>query len=1040
MTGPLVWMAGPDLPSPRSEAAAAIAPDNAVLLLGGTSPAGSTLVPKLSPGAAAWTTAPALDNTRVAPGAVRMNAAGILVFGGYQGGEATDEVLRYDYSFGDSQDAGKLLQPRDHFAFAVDGSGRAFAFGGLGSSGQTLASAERFDSAADEWTEIAPLPNARSGACAVATTSGYIYVFGGSAAGLVRTNTFRYNIANDSWDEAASIPVGVQNAAVVLFGERVYVLGGVASTGTVSSVQVYDLTTGVWSFDTDLPAARSSHAAVLGSLGQIIVAGGFDAVGQSTASVYQSQRLNIPETAPVFTSIAVTAASLDRAYSYDVNATGNPTPTFALDAAPAGITIDGSTGLISWQPVAGQVGVHAVSVRASNRAGQTNQSFNIAVVADTVPPTPPTSLQVVAVGTNSVELSWSGATDANGIHHYNVYRQYRCGFRGIQRCYALVLSNVLSTSTTISGLPPLTSYNYAVRAFDSSGLSSPNSPLVSFKTLSPPVSFRYTFNGGISVPVSIPARSLLEIQLTCSANPAATFSIVSGPATMVLDELTDVVSWTPTPEDVGAHVAVFRAANSVGTADLTVPITVVADIPRLSVQGIPGAGGSRDAVAGAEYSARVVDASHTPSTYSLISAPTGMSIEPDTGLIHWLPTPDHAGPTTVTVQANNAAGLAELTFGFYTHFTGRVSDIVVTNLTDLHPVASWTAPSGTGADQTAGYEIVATSRYRSGRAWRTQRLLFDTSADTPMVELTGLTSGRAYKLYVNAVDMAGNKGLVNTNPVSFTPQPGVPSIGWTVSNANGGSVVIAGQEALVQLIDYNTNFGPTAFTVVSAPAGFVLDPVTGTGRWTPSAADVGAAVVTVRAINSIGPRDSTIGFPVYFSGPVLNAFATRAGDNGSASWNPPADNVLPVVSNRLTIHWQWNSRSYSRTTLVSGNNSSFALVPTGAVWHKGVTIAPMDASGHVGVSTPLIPYNGALPAELPPAEPAWIENIAIRADGTPCLDIGGVLGQTLQVEVSDDFILWEPLGELIIGGDGMVQFPDLAGKNLPSGYYRLKIP
>jgi hypothetical protein len=485
---------------------------------------------------------------------------------------------------------------------------------------------------------------------------------------------------------------------------------------------------------------------------------------------------------------------------------------------------------------------------------------------------------------------------------------------------------------------------------------------------------------------------------------------------------------------------VFRASNSVGLADLTVNVTVVADIPRLSVQNIPGAGGLRDAVAGAEYLAQVRDASHTPSTFALVAAPAGMSLDATTGLIRWLPTPDNAGQTTVTVHAMNDAGPAEITFGFYTHFTGPVSDILVTNLTDLHPVASWMPPTGVGADRTAGYEIVASARYRYGRAWRTQRLTYSAPADSPMVELIGLTSGRAYSLYVNALDAAGHKGLVNTNTVSFAPRPGLPVIGWTVRNASGSAYIVAAQEAIVQLTNHNTAFGPATYTIVSAPAGFTLDPVSGTGRWIPAASDVGTVTVTVRASNQVGPKDSTISLLVYFSGPVPSASATRVGDSASVTWNPPVDNVFPVVSNQVTRHWQVGSRSYSSTMLVSGNSVTFGLVPTGAVWHKGVTIAPMDAAGRIGVSTPLIPYNGALPADLPPAEPAWIENLAIQPDGTPSLNIGGVVGQAVQVEVSDDLNLWETAGGVFIGDDSTAQFPDADGRNLSRGFYRLTVP
>jgi len=335
--GALVWTAGPDLPSPRAEVAAVLAPGNAVILLGGASPSGATVVPKLTSGASAWTTAPALDTTRKAPGVARFGANGILVFGGGKdNGTGNDEVLLYDYAGGDSQDAQKLSLVRQQFAFAAEAGGRAYAISGLGEENALVASVERYDPVADAWTTLAPLPAARQGAVAVAVGSTHVYVMGGAVGGTIYANTYRYSIATGLWDQMAAMPLAVKNSAAVLAEGRIYVLGGIAAAGRVATVQVFDVAGATWSTSTDLPAARSSHAAVLRADARILVAGGYDATGAASASVFQTQVLNLPDVTPAITSTAVTAAALDQAYSYDVNATGNPVATFSLLTAPAG--------------------------------------------------------------------------------------------------------------------------------------------------------------------------------------------------------------------------------------------------------------------------------------------------------------------------------------------------------------------------------------------------------------------------------------------------------------------------------------------------------------------------------------------------------------------------------------------------------------------------------------------------------------------------------------------------------------------------------
>jgi hypothetical protein len=94
----------------------------------------------------------------------------------------------------------------------------------------------------------------------------------------------------------------------------------------------------------------------------------------------QSFDVNVAGAAPVITSIPVTAATVNQPYSYDVNATGIPEPNYSLTTAPAGMVIDGNTGLISWTPDSNQLGSNAVTVKAINTEGSDIQSFTITVL------------------------------------------------------------------------------------------------------------------------------------------------------------------------------------------------------------------------------------------------------------------------------------------------------------------------------------------------------------------------------------------------------------------------------------------------------------------------------------------------------------------------------------------------------------------------------------------------------------------------------------------------------------------------------------
>jgi hypothetical protein len=87
--------------------------------------------------------------------------------------------------------------------------------------------------------------------------------------------------------------------------------------------------------------------------------------------------------APAITSTAVTAATEDTLYSYDVTASDTDpgdTLTFSLDDAPSGMTVNSASGLIQWTPTNGQVGSNSVTVRVEDAAGAFDtQSFSVTV-------------------------------------------------------------------------------------------------------------------------------------------------------------------------------------------------------------------------------------------------------------------------------------------------------------------------------------------------------------------------------------------------------------------------------------------------------------------------------------------------------------------------------------------------------------------------------------------------------------------------------------------------------------------------------------
>lgn len=111
----------------------------------------------------------------------------------------------------------------------------------------------------------------------------------------------------------------------------------------------------------------------------------------STATAFVDVTVNAVNDLPVLDPIPDQTATTSQPYSYQVTATDVDVPpdvlTFSLDLGPLGMTIDPSTGLISWTPTVQQDGSHDVTVRVTDSAlAIDTQAYTIDVTLVNVAP------------------------------------------------------------------------------------------------------------------------------------------------------------------------------------------------------------------------------------------------------------------------------------------------------------------------------------------------------------------------------------------------------------------------------------------------------------------------------------------------------------------------------------------------------------------------------------------------------------------------------------------------------------------------------
>jgi N-acetylneuraminic acid mutarotase len=238
------WIAMPPMPTARKQLAVG-AVGGVLYAIGGSNAAGTVLrtVQAYDPTTNAWTTRPALPSPRWRTNGAASIQTKLYVAGGGQPGTVPFTKTLYVYNSG-----------------------------------------------ANAWFVKAPMPIA-GGCGGSAAVQGILYVLIGcdattSSTGGAKGILVRYHPGTDTWTKMASAPSGHQFPGVTAINRKLYVVGGINSSGIVSTtLEVYDPASNTWSRKAPLPSARHSLTTV-GIFGKLYAVGGNDASGNFTKTVY----------------------------------------------------------------------------------------------------------------------------------------------------------------------------------------------------------------------------------------------------------------------------------------------------------------------------------------------------------------------------------------------------------------------------------------------------------------------------------------------------------------------------------------------------------------------------------------------------------------------------------------------------------------------------------------------------------------------------------------------------------------------------------
>ena len=163
---------------------------------------------------------------------------------------------------------------------------------------------------------------------------------------------------------------------------------------------------------------------------------------------------------PVIESDPITTAKEGAAYTYDVEATdpNGDTLEFSLLVHPTGMTIDSTTGVVTWTPTESQIGEIEVVVEVSDGSKSDTQPFTI-----TVDETLLTSI-VVLPATMEITAGSSKTITSVTAHYDNGTSAgialSACTYVSNNLTYVTVLNGVITVSGSCTGTTAIITVSY----------------------------------------------------------------------------------------------------------------------------------------------------------------------------------------------------------------------------------------------------------------------------------------------------------------------------------------------------------------------------------------------------------------------------------------------------------------------------------------------------------------------------------------------------------------------------------------------------
>jgi hypothetical protein len=279
---------------------------------------------------------------------------------------------------------------------------------------------------------------------------------------------------------------------------------------------------------------------------------------------------------------------------YQVGSQNLPALTWSMVTGPEGMTIDSTTGLVTWNNVTGSPGVYTATLRGTNSEGSADFSFDYTIFAagtDLLCPEATTVTSATTLTATGATISWNPAIDNVAVVGYKIYTQTpppRVNRFSPAPGPLIEVGDVPATTTSfiLNTLTPSKTYATYVKSYDAAGNLSRSGGYQKFTTLALPSLFHPSTYGTNEVVAAITGQSLIiaaprnglstpiigyQVQASLISSPV--WSLENSPPGMSISS-TGLVTWNDVTGNPGTYSATVHASNGQASASLVFSYTI----------------------------------------------------------------------------------------------------------------------------------------------------------------------------------------------------------------------------------------------------------------------------------------------------------------------------------------------------------------------------------------------------------------------------------------------------------------------------------